>query len=385
MKILVDCATAKVGGAWTYVEELLKALAAAGDGNRWIVYTGLGPEHPLPRVPDSVEIRRLPPVWARPAGHLIWLAFVLPRQVRAEGLDAVFAATGFGMPWPACLQVILVRNPIYFSEPYARQVRSFFLKLDLALRRWICLRMIRSSSAVLFPTQAMADLVSQYLPLKGSRAVIAPYGCDLDLFRPKIQDSGWFPAPVLREKGGFLLNVSLYCAQKNFTVLFKALALLREKGSRPLLVLTTRLMPAPNSNYEEDSEIIARERLQDQVLPLGPVPRDRLPALYQAAGLFVFPSYVESFGHPLVEAMAGGLPILAADTPVNREVCGPAAVYAPAFDPERWAAEIQRLLGTPQERARLREAALERASRFSWAAHVQAIVRAAQTAAKAPS
>ncbi|MBI3317975.1 MAG: glycosyltransferase, partial [Candidatus Omnitrophica bacterium] len=118
------------------------------------------------------------------------------------------------------------------------------------------------------------------------------------------------------------------------------------------------------------------EHLDGQVIQLGSVPRKQLPALYKAAGVFVFPSYLESFGHPLVEAMAAGLPIVAADTPVNREICGPAAVYAPAFDPEAWADQIRVLLESPERCQRLRAASQAQVERFSWQTHVRILLQA---------
>lgn len=378
MKILVDCSTAKKGGARTYLQELLKALAQLRGPNRWIVYGPFGCRTAAPSLPDSVELRELPRIWASPTGHLAWLAGRLPRIARREEIHVVFAATGFGMPSPVCPQMVLVRNPIYFSDLYARQLKGLWARLELSFRRWVSLKMIRRSGAALFPTQAMRDLVASVHPLDGIRVVIAPYGCDGEAFRRKPQDARWLPEPLARETNRFLLNVSLYCAQKNFAVLFKALGILRRQGRDCLLALTTRLHPVHSSTFREDRAVILRERLEGQILQLGLLPRERLPALYQAAGLFVFPSYLESFGHPLVEAMAAGLPILAADTQVNREVCGPAAVYAPPFDPEGWAAQIRRLLEDPGERGRLGQAAQIQAARFSWQAHVTTIVRVAE-------
>ncbi len=380
MRILVDCSTAKVGGAKTYTQELIRALLKGPLAHRWILYTGLPDAAPI-RSP-SVEVRRLAGPWTNSLGHLVWLAFVLPALVRKERVDAVFAATGYGMLRPSCPQALMVRNPIYFSEIYRRQIRGIRPRIDLALRRRLSLWMIRSSKAVLFPTRGMAGLVERFVSLRESRASIAPYGCDAEFFRRPSGGSNWLPEPLARQKGRFLLNVSLYSSQKNFTVLFEALGVLKRQGRAPLLALTTHLSPASSTNYRKDRQILSQQRLEEAVVMLGPVQRERLPALYQAAGLFVFPSYAESFGHPLVEAMAAGLPILAADTPVNREVCGEAAVYAPAFDPREWAAQIARLTDRPEERRRLGEAALSRAARFTWEGHVAAVAQAIEEMVK---
>lgn len=384
MKILVDCSTAKLGGAKTYFQQILRATGELGGSHSWVFYGPYGCRRALAAGSPSVELREIPRLYAGPLGSLGWFSAVLPRIIRRERADVLFATTGFGMLSPPCPQMILIRNPIYFSDLYEKQIKNPWLKVELFLRRSISLRMIRSSAAVLFPTRAMGDLVTRYLALDPDRVVIAPYGCDGELFRRPSQDAGWLPEVLVRTRKQFLLNVSLYCAQKNFTVLFKALGILRQEGEIRPLALTTYVKPASNSTYPEDRAVIVREHLEEQVLQLGPVPRKRLPALYQAAGLFVFPSFVESFGHPLVEAMAAGLPILAADTPVNREVCGPAAVYVPPFDPQAWAVWIRRLLGDPAECERLRQSAQIQAAGFSWRAHVSAVVQTAERLAGAP-
>src|SRR5262249_10316413 len=100
-----------------------------------------------------------------------------------------------------------------------------------------------------------------------------------------------------------------------------------------------------------------------------------LPDLYRSADVFVFPSYTESFGHPLIEAMASGLPVVSADAPVNREICGDAAIYFPSFDVAACAAAIERVGGDPQLRAELRSNALRRAQDFRWETHAGQLTR----------
>ena len=88
--------------------------------------------------------------------------------------------------------------------------------------------------------------------------------------------------------------------------------------------------------------------------------------------MFVFPSLVESFGHPLVEAMAAGLPIAASDIPVHREVCGDAAIYFDPFDPNELADRIESLKTSGRLRERLAQMGIRRVKeQFDGVAHVQ--------------
>ena len=104
----------------------------------------------------------------------------------------------------------------------------------------------------------------------------------------------------------------------------------------------------------------------DRVVWLGWVGAGRLAALRGGAAAVLVPSWAEGFGLPVVEGMAAGVPVLAADIPALRESGGDAAVYLPPGRPERWSAAIERLLDDPDERARRAEAGRRRADTFTW-------------------
>ena len=100
--------------------------------------------------------------------------------------------------------------------------------------------------------------------------------------------------------------------------------------------------------------------------------------LYLDSDIFVFPSFTESFGFPMAEAMSYGLPIVASDTPVNREICGEAAVYFSPLSPEDLARQVHRVATDLPRRATLGAAGRERAvTKFRWEDHIRKIKEAA--------
>ncbi|MBI3318486.1 MAG: hypothetical protein HYZ90_05015, partial [Candidatus Omnitrophica bacterium] len=261
MKILVDCSTAKMGGARTYLEQFLREISSRDLGQKWVVYGPPGFRATLEGSGSAVDLRERPLTITPSVGYLKWLARILPRLVTREGVDVVFAATGFGMMRPPCPQLLLIRNPIYFSRLYLSKIQNLRLKADVLARRWLSLRMIDRSDAVVFPTRAMQEMVAGYHSLEKVRCFIAPYGCDVGTFRQEIQQDAGLPEMIRQARGRFFLNVSHYCSQKNFPVLFKALGILRRRGMVQPLVLTTRLRVAPNCTFREDRAVIDSEHL----------------------------------------------------------------------------------------------------------------------------
>jgi glycosyltransferase involved in cell wall biosynthesis len=99
---------------------------------------------------------------------------------------------------------------------------------------------------------------------------------------------------------------------------------------------------------------------------LGYVTPKQLSALYIAADLFAFPSHIEGFGLPPLEAMACGTPVVASNSPALREVCGEAALYAPAEELSALVGCLKRLQEDSPLRDELIRRGLEQSSRFTW-------------------
>jgi glycosyltransferase involved in cell wall biosynthesis len=108
---------------------------------------------------------------------------------------------------------------------------------------------------------------------------------------------------------------------------------------------------------------------------LGYVPEEELPHWYNAASLFVFPSFYEGFGLPALEAMACGTPVIASNSSSFPELAGDAARLVDPADPSGIARAIEALLGDPAAMAELGAAGLRRSARFSWAHTADATVR----------
>jgi glycosyltransferase involved in cell wall biosynthesis len=176
--------------------------------------------------------------------------------------------------------------------------------------------------------------------------------------------------------------VSHYNYYRNFETLLRALPLLQKQLSEKKikLFLTCRLEPGINPGAydpKQAARLVRDLKLTEIVEELGPVPYGCLHHLYRACDIYVSAAYTETFAHPLVEAMASGLPIIASDLEVHREVCADAALYFPRFAHDNLAENIATLARDQARCERLKQAGSQRVADFSWSRHVQMLLQIA--------
>jgi glycosyltransferase involved in cell wall biosynthesis len=164
----------------------------------------------------------------------------------------------------------------------------------------------------------------------------------------------------------------------------RALPLLRDRlqDRKVKVVLTCKLVPGANPGpyrAEAAAQLIRDLGVSEMVVELGTVPYHQLHRLYRVADLYVTPAYAETFAHPLVEAMSSGLPVVASDIALHREICGDAAVYFPRFSADDLADRIAELIMTAQLAPELSEKGKARATAFNWKKHVDELLSVADS------
>jgi glycosyltransferase involved in cell wall biosynthesis len=154
------------------------------------------------------------------------------------------------------------------------------------------------------------------------------------------------------------------CPRKNVEGTLTAFARARaeEPGCPPMVILGAGVA-------ERLPRSVLRERFgldPDAVRIPGLIAHEDMPAVYSMAGALLFPSYYESFGIPLVEAMACGCPVITSSAPACPEVVGDAALVVDPDDVDGLAGAMLRLVRDPELAERLRRRGLDRARDFSW-------------------
>jgi len=373
MKVLINAVSAKLGGAATYVQNLARSLTEQSAPQDEFVFV-VPPERAAGIPVSSPQIRVLESGAAAGsyARRWWWDQVTFRSLLEAERPDVLFSSANFGMVRCPCPQVLLVRNPIYFSREYLEHVlpaKGARLRGETMLRRWLVCRSAAAADCVMTPSAAMMDDLRRFVALDGSRCVVNPYGVP----RARVGNgSRAAEAAPPRDRSLRILWVSHYADHKNLLTLLRAARILRDSGA-PSFELLLTLDPAARNGQHTPmpaEEFALLQNLNGTARAVGVQDYEGTWRLYAEADVFVFPSLVESFGHPLVEAMAAGLPIVVSDVPVHREICGDAAAYFPLFDAEALAATLRRMLERAAERKDLSARGHARVSQFLWENHV---------------
>ena len=175
----------------------------------------------------------------------------------------------------------------------------------------------------------------------------------------------------------YLLFVSTLEPRKNVTGVLRAFRLVAEWGYPGHLVLVGRWGWRTESIRAE----LETSPVRDRVLHLDYVERGLLPALYAHADALLFPSWIEGFGLPILEAMACGTPVVTSGSSSMPEVAGSAAMYVDPASPHSIASAVSSLLEDDHHRARLAALGRERSTRFSWDRAAAATVEVLRQAA----
>jgi glycosyltransferase involved in cell wall biosynthesis len=299
----------------------------------------------------------------------------LPALIRQSGADVLLSAGNFALLTSPVPQILLSGNSLYSSRDFFRDLRrrrDYRIWLDTRVKGFFARKSLDWADCTVAPSEAYA---AELRHMTRKRVAAIHHGFDRDLF---FHDSSPLPSQthnLLATANGHLrlLYVSHYNYYRNFETLFRAIARARQKQPdlKIRLILTCKLRDHANPGAYRTaaaSRLVTQLGIQDEVVELGAVPYRSLHHVYRACDLYVSPAYTETFAHPLVEAMASGLPVLASDLPVHREVCGPFATYFPRFSHQALADRILDFAASPPPRPS--SAAIDR---FSWRNHAEQI------------
>ena len=259
---------------------------------------------------------------------------------------------------PSWSLVIHMKTMHAFTDPDA------IPPLTRAYRRMSYPRSAKAADAIIINSESLRTEIGNYLQVDDRKLKLIYEAVDHDLFKPG--DAGAARARVASYgvTKPFVLFVSSLWPYKNCEGLLQAWALARhELGDRQVAIVG----PGRDEKYVAELHSLAAELdITADVVFVGGVPLEETVRFYQAADVCVYPSLNETFGLPILEAMACGCPVVTSDTSAMPETAGGAAVLADPKDPASIARAIVEAAGPGRDR--LRDDGLRRAGQFTWGA-----------------
>jgi glycosyltransferase involved in cell wall biosynthesis len=367
--LLSGRATYRSAGIHHYLSILLAHLPATASGLRLTAFVGpsadVETQHAASSPAASLRLHRSRWPTGRPAVRILWEQLALPWIARQARLDALHALAFVAPALAPCRTIVTVYDLSFLHYPaYFRLANRLYLQTFTGPS-------CRRAAHVIAISRSTKDDVVRQFGLPPERVSVVYPGCEPQ-YRPlpPAQVEAFRQARGLPPK--FILYLGTLEPRKNVAALVRAFTAARRPGLKLVLA------GAEGWLFDDLYRTIEQSGLAGDVILPGYVPAEDKPLWYNAAHLFVYPSEYEGFGLPVLEALACGVPVVAADTSSLPEVAGSAACLVPPRDPAALAEALDALLADAPRRAELAAAGPAQAARFSWpeaAARTAAVYR----------
>ena len=349
--------------------ELIKNLQRIDHRNEYVVF--VKPDEDRNCIPKAKNFKVVElSSWL---GYPGWEQWELPRAAKREGCDVLHCTSNTGPIFSEVPLVTTLHDIIYLeSISIFKKAGTWYQKLGNMYRRYFVPPVIKKSKRVITVSNYEKHRINQYFGFKDNR-LRAVYNGVGEHFK-KLTDrhllktiGSEFDLP---EKFFFFLGNT--DPKKNTEGVLRAFALFNQRypGQYELVML----------DYDENElqrllVAIGYPQLRERIRLLGYVPNAQLPAIINQCTIFLYPSLRESFGIPILEGMACGVPVITSNTSSMPEVAGDdAALIIDPFKPEEIASAMQTLVEDQMLANVLSEKGIQRAKHFSWKAMAENVL-----------
>jgi len=346
--------------SWHLIEEFKKILPA---DDRVFLYTNDKLKGDLGKCPENFKEKIIgwPPKYLWTQLRLWWELFVSPPDVLF-----VPAHTIPFLPIPRRCKVVVTVHDVgfrHFPELY-KPIQVWYHELTMK-------KIKRRANIILTISEFSKNEIIKYYGVPAEKIKISYLGYDQEKYNTREEVSADSLRRILGKykiASPYLLYVGRLEKKKNIGNMVQAFASAKEQLPDLKLVLAG----SSGNQFEAIKEIIAKQKLEQEIILPGYVEAADLPPLIKGAAIFLFPTLYEGFGLPILEAMACGTPVITSDMEPHREVAGGAAALADPYQTSALAAKILEILGQPDYRQQLVAAGERRAAEFSWQKTAQA-------------
>ena len=296
-----------------------------------------------------------------------WEQIALPKAAKKYGC-AILHCTSNTAPYFCDIPLVTtLHDIIYMESSYLKILQSSataYQKFGNVYRKLIVPRVVAKSKKIITVSHFEKNRIAEFFGIKGNQRLTAVYNGVSNYFKPventeeikRVKEKYHLP-----EKYFFFLGNT--DPKKNTKGTLKAFSdFLKQTQSNYKLVML-------DYDAKELTKILVEigdPQLIDKIVLTGYVVNTDLPAIYSLCTIFLYPSLRESFGIPMLEAMACGVPVITSNTSSMPEIAANAAHIVNPFDPQEITEGMIKIINDSAYRNQLCEEGLQRSAFFSW-------------------
>lgn len=339
--------------------ELIKNLQLIDSENEYVVF--VKPDEDRGCIPTAPNFKI---VELGGGPYPTWEQFALPRAAKKEGCQLLHCTSNTGPVFSKVPLVTILHDIIYMESIMLFKKRgTWYQKLGNVYRRFVVPTVIRKSLRVSTVSNFEKQRIADFFKLNNQKLVTVYNGVG-EHFK-KITDAETLQNAKdkyqLPERFMFFLGNT--DPKKNTPNVLKAFAEFNEASSEKYKLV---MLDYEESALQAILTEIGHPEMRPDIHLTGYVVNTDLPAIISQSTIFLYPSLRESFGIPILEGMACGVPVITSNTSSMPEVAGDAALLVDPQNSNEIKAAIEEILNDSALRNRLIEKGLERARQFSW-------------------
>jgi len=342
--------------------ELIRNLQQIDHTNEYVIFVKPDEDDQVLQETDNFRIVKLDGGF-----YPMWEQIALPRAAKKEGCDILHCTSNTAPVMTDIPLVVTLHDIIYMESSYRRILSgsgSSYQKFGNVYRRVVVPRIMRKSRKIITVSHFERKRISEFFGMNGSDQLKAVYNGVSAHFRPVTDE-----VELMRVKQKYNLPDQFFFflgntdPKKNTKGTLKAYSdFVNQTGSEIRLVM----LDYDKQELEQLLDEVGNYGLISRIILTGYVVNTDLPAIYSQCNAFLYPSLRESFGIPILEAMACGVPVITSNTSSMPEVAGDAALIIDPFKPEEITAAMTRIIDDSDLRKEMTNRGIQRASKFSW-------------------
>ncbi len=352
-------------GGRNYFINFTKALSQLNSPHRFTLF--LNPnQKPIIEafLSEKMAVVEIPPKSKSSIAKVISEQLIAPFYLAKHKIDVAYFPGNFVSLLSPVPTVVAIRSMLYYHYP--RVIDNS----RLVVRKALTPPSARMARAIITPSQDIKNDVIKFLGIDGRKIHVVNHGVDAELFQKNYVESE--RVAVFKKFGvakKFILYASALWEYKNQDKLILALANLLERHQHDLQLVIAGKGINMFEKYEAKlRQLVDQKGLKERVIFAGLVPHQELKYLYKHAEAFAYPSSYESFGNPLFEAWAAGVPVVCANVHSFPEMTenGKCAVMVNPLNVDEMTDALHRVMTDSTLRQKLIEAGRNRVASFSW-------------------